>query len=140
MTVGRFERRRLVVEAVQWSGSNEAAVWQLFDGSDGGYIAPDGGLYVRRADLRSEWARPGVWVVKTEGGRLELVDPVVFAATYDPVWVTKDAEGVADLRDRLAVAFNSDPLVAHPGGAVLSRRGACERLADTVLRVLGEAQ
>jgi len=89
----KFRKKRVVIEAMQWDGSQEKAdeiarwagdgvsVRVLDDSSHGGkprlfldIVSWDGGFSVN----------PGVWIIK-EGRGLNSCDPTCFDATYEVV-------------------------------------------------------
>lgn len=89
-TVARYRKRPVVIEAVLWTGDNKAEVWQLFEGTDGGYIADSqstrqtpGDLYIRTLEGTMH-AERGDWIIKGVQGEVYPCKPSIFEATYEP--------------------------------------------------------
>jgi hypothetical protein len=78
----RFRKKPVVIEAVQYDGSNHEAI---------GYFAgqavslESGGLFVRTLENRRLEADKGDWIIKGVKGEFYPCKPDIFAATYERV-------------------------------------------------------
>lgn len=89
----RFRKKPVEIDAVRWTGTNHAQVWELFDGTSGGYIADReaermgavlGGLYIRTLE-GTMYAEVGDWIIKGVAGECYPCKPAIFDASYDEV-------------------------------------------------------
>jgi hypothetical protein len=72
-----FRRRPGLVEAIQWTGDNRAAMREFTDG--GGTATTSTSIYAGGV-----WVRLGGWLVRDEGGRYAAFDARAFAETFEP--------------------------------------------------------
>jgi hypothetical protein len=95
-------REPVLLDAIEWTGSNEEAVRQFA----GGYW---------------DSSMPPCWVLRGVTGRLFTVDPDRFAATYEPADLSirvnvnmppLSPEAVNELRERFRAAFTANPFPA----------------------------
>lgn len=80
--MSRYRKKPVVIEAVQWTGANEADVRAL--GGDPHYELADGRMLIRTLEGTME-AAVGDWIVRGVKNELYPVKPDIFLATYEVV-------------------------------------------------------
>jgi len=83
--MGKFRKKPVVIEAVQWTGENKDEV--LGFAVNNAMLFPEG-LRVRTLESafgESLLADPGDWIIKGTKGEFYPCKPDIFATTYDPV-------------------------------------------------------
>lgn len=81
----RFRKRPVVVEAIQWTGTNRDAV-AAFLGDVLEFDDADGRDLVAVATLEGVMrAEPGDWLVRGIAGEFYPCDRAIFSQTFDPV-------------------------------------------------------
>ena len=81
----RFRKKPVVIEAVQWDGTNYRDVYDLYD-SEGDKEALQGAfgaLLIPTLEGDME-ASPGDWIIKGIKGEFYPCKPDIFEATYEP--------------------------------------------------------
>jgi hypothetical protein len=78
----KYRRKPVVIDAVQWTGSNLEEINGLTFGSTVGSTDSDG-LLIDTIDGRLPLSS-GDWIIRGITGRLYSCKPDVFAATYEP--------------------------------------------------------
>jgi hypothetical protein len=86
MSMAKFRKKPVVIEAVEWTGEQEAVngLVALMAGKDDAILfCDDGSLEIPtlEGDMRAE---TGDWIIKGVKGELYPCKPDVFAATYEP--------------------------------------------------------
>lgn len=84
MTVRRFRKKPVVVEAIRYTGSNISEVWDAFGAGD--IYGPAWGTmsaYILTLEGKME-CKPGDWIVRGVAGEFYPVKPDIFDATYEP--------------------------------------------------------
>jgi hypothetical protein len=77
----RFRKRPVVIEAVQYDGTNHEEIG-FFAGMN---VSLEGGvLFVRTLENRRLEADVGDWIIKGVKGEFYPCKPDIFAATYEP--------------------------------------------------------
>lgn len=80
-----YRKRPVVIEAVQWSGSNWHEMY-AFAGHNVYTADVDGLVVLRVKTLEGETqAPPGHWVIRGVNGEFYPCDPEIFAKTYEEV-------------------------------------------------------
>lgn len=95
--VGRFRKKPVVIEAVQWTGNNLRQIISFTDGPPEtrtdhagmmweqyeALVAVEGlKIFTLEGDM---FASPGDWIIKGVKGEHYPCKPDIFAATYEPV-------------------------------------------------------
>lgn len=83
-TILRYRKKPVEVEAVQWTGSNLAAI-QALTGPDRAWIFRDGRLAV--ITLAERILSPGDWVLREADGGISACSEKTFASIYEPAEV-----------------------------------------------------
>lgn len=84
----KFRKKPVVIEAIQFTGDNQAAVADFMGISPVFGDAPGGGLAVHLTTVHGDtaYARPGDWIIpESTPGQFYPCNPGVFAATYEAV-------------------------------------------------------
>jgi hypothetical protein len=95
MKWGRYRKKPVVIDAVQWTGNNLEEVLSQIDfqklPSDGEYVNPGIGHTPLTGELDiptlegTMRAKPGDWIIKGVKGECYPCKPDIFDATYDLV-------------------------------------------------------
>lgn len=80
MTMPKFRKKPVVIEAVQWTGSNENEI-NKFSDPHGVY---QGKVIIQTLEGVME-GNVGDWIIKGVKGEFYPCKPDIFAATYEPV-------------------------------------------------------
>lgn len=80
----KFRKKPVVIEAMQWTGSNELDLLQGLPGLKGVYEAKWEGELVIATLEGAMTARPGDWIIKGVKNEFYPCKPEIFAATYEP--------------------------------------------------------
>lgn len=89
--VPRYRKKPVEIEAIQWTGSNQAEIADFMGTSPVFEDAPDGsarGDAVRLRTIHGDdaWARPGDWIIpEIAAGRFYPCKRAVFEATYEEI-------------------------------------------------------
>jgi hypothetical protein len=78
----KFRKRPVVIEAIQWTGSNVAEVDAFFD--DGETVAGAGTAIVIDTLEGAVTAQVGDWIIRGVAGKFYPCKPDIFEATYEP--------------------------------------------------------
>lgn len=78
----KYQKKPVVIEAVQWSGSNWHSILD-FAGRENVYVTGNK-LYVRTLE-GDMLANPGDWIIRGVEGEFYPVKPHIFVATYEAV-------------------------------------------------------
>ena len=82
----KFRKKPVVIDAVQWTGSNEAEVSDFMGSSPTFKSDPTGGYTVGIVTLEGTvTASMGDWIIRGVKGENYPCKPDIFAATYDEV-------------------------------------------------------
>ena len=83
--MAQFRKKPVVIEAIQWSGSNWHEMYEFAGHTV--YTADHDGLVVLRVKtLEGEvQAPPGHWLIRGVQGEFYPCDPNIFEATYEAV-------------------------------------------------------
>lgn len=85
MTVARFRKKPVEIEAVRFTGDNIQEIWDWVGaGAVYGPVEDDPSAYIDTLEGRHE-ARPGDWIIKGVQGEPYPCKPDIFEATYEPV-------------------------------------------------------
>lgn len=82
----RFRKKPVEITAIQFTGSNQAAVSDFMGASPVFGDAPDGtfAVHLTTAHGDTAYARPGDWIIpERQPGRFYPCAPDVFEATYE---------------------------------------------------------
>ena len=82
----RFRTRPVVIDAIQYTGKNAAAIAAAFGPS----VYSDAARLVCSTLEGEIYASPGDWIVRGAKGEVYPCKPDIFAATYKPVKPTSD--------------------------------------------------
>jgi hypothetical protein len=91
--VGKYRKKPVVVEAVQWTGEwlTQAGAWVNSEILKGEYRVQ--GIYLYIHTLEGEMrAEPGDWIIKGVKGEFYPCKPDIFEATYEPTEEPSDGE------------------------------------------------
>ena len=81
----KYRKKPVVIEALQWSGSNwhEMLAWAKWEHDHG--VSTDGDLLLIHTLEGEMTASPGDWVSQGVQGEFYPCKPDIFEATYEPV-------------------------------------------------------
>jgi len=81
--MSRYRKKPVVIEAVQWTGSNLQDVAAIGGGSEYGqdFLGDDLTIKTLEGEMR---ASPGDWIIRGVKGELYPCKPDIFEATYEP--------------------------------------------------------
>jgi hypothetical protein len=89
----KFRKKSVVIDAVQWTGSNLADMTRFIecDFSASQRACGDGldSLFIPTREGEHE-ARPGDWIIRGIAGEFYPCKPDIFAATFEPVSTESD--------------------------------------------------
>ena len=77
----RFRKKLVVIEAVRWTGHNDAEMRRFVPIHVGGPLA---GQYHIRTLEGALFATPGDWIIKGVAGEFYPCKPDIFEKTYEP--------------------------------------------------------
>lgn len=87
----KYRKKPIVIEAVQWTGSNDDEIRQLAKGCDRTVAFRHGDSSLMIYTLEGNHiASIGDWIIKGVQGELYPCKPDIFAATYDAVQEEED--------------------------------------------------
>ncbi len=78
----KFRKKPVVIDAVQWNGSNVPDVMEFMDWRNTTY--DEHGLRIHTLE-GTHSAMPNDWIIKGVKGEFYPCKPDIFAATYEPV-------------------------------------------------------
>lgn len=85
-----FRKRPVVIEAIQFTGTNPEQIADFAYGSIGYANTREVCIQTREGDMRG---KVGDWVIRGVAGEFYLCDDSIFQATYEPV---REASALAD--------------------------------------------
>jgi hypothetical protein len=85
MSVGKFRKKPVVIEAMQLTPENGAEVWEWSDSKP--FYGPRGEvtglrIYTLEGDMKADF---GDWIVRGVKGEFYPCKPDIFEVTYEPV-------------------------------------------------------
>lgn len=144
---GKFRKRPVVIEAIQWDGDNIGAVRN--------FMHPVEPIYMAEFSNRDEIigidtlegrmvAKIGDWIIRGIAGELYPCKPDIFSASYEPAALAADEQESAQLRAD-AESWRQVREIANimPGGSVsieLITAANCFALADIDFQRNGEVE
>jgi len=90
-TAVKYRKKPVVIDALQYDGTNHEAVGE-FAGQ--AVSLEDGTLYVRTLENRRLEADVGDWIIRGVAGEFYPCKPGIFAATYEPVAEVSRLQGL----------------------------------------------
>jgi hypothetical protein len=81
----KFRKKPVVIEAVQWDGSNYDEIGDFMELNATLQIGDDFIIPTLEGEMR---ASPGDWIIKGVKGEFYPCKPDIFAATYEPAQET----------------------------------------------------
>jgi hypothetical protein len=81
----RYRKKPVVIEAVQFTGSNQHEITMFISGRTKNFTESHGGPGYMIETLEGYMkASPGDWIIKGVQGEFYPCKPEIFAATYEP--------------------------------------------------------
>jgi len=82
----KYRKKPVVIDAVQWTGSNLSEIADLIGRADNVFVA---GNTIKIKTLEGVMvASPGDWIIIGVKKEIYPCKPDIFSATYDPVQIT----------------------------------------------------
>ena len=88
--MGFYRKVPVVIEAVQWDGTNDYQVEQFLGSDHGGYEWADGQVFMLVGTLEDEstswhYSSPGDYIIRGVNGEHYACKPDIFQKTYEEV-------------------------------------------------------
>ena len=80
--MGRFRKKPVEIEAVQYTGKNQSEIAEFYPQVSGAFGSSSIFIETLEGNMRAD---PGDWIIRGVKGEFYPCKPDIFAATYDPV-------------------------------------------------------